>query len=82
MYNQVINVSHNALTVRYLLLCQRAPIATCSKRIPNYAYYTCQSGSNVSETDRRRHCPCLRWVPYIPETMTQSAGAEPGLTAR
>ena len=26
-------------------LCQRTPIATCSRRIPYYAYHTCQSGS-------------------------------------
>jgi len=28
-----------------LLLCQRTPIATCNRRIPYYAYHTCQSGS-------------------------------------
>ena len=45
MYCQVIMVSHNALTVHYHLLCQRTLIATCNRRIPYYAYYTCQLGS-------------------------------------
>ena len=30
----------------------------------------------------RHYYPCFRWVPYIPGTMTQSPGAEPGFTAR
>jgi len=28
-----------------LLLCQRTSIATCNRRIPYYAYHTCQSRS-------------------------------------
>jgi len=28
-----------------------------------------------------RHCPCFRWIPYIPETTAQTPGAEPGPTA-
>ena len=35
-----------------LLLCQRTPIATCNRRIPYYAYFMCQSGSYVIETNR------------------------------
>ena len=29
-----------------------------------------------------RHCPCFRWVPYIPRLRPQFPGAEPGHTAR
>jgi len=33
-------------------LCHRTPIAICNRRIPYYAYHTCQSRSYVIETDR------------------------------
>jgi len=52
------------------------------ERTPSYAYYTCQLGSYVIETDRWRHCLCLRWVPYIPGTTAQVPGGELGRTAR
>jgi len=29
-----------------------------------------------------RYCPCFRWTPYIPETTSQSPGAELGPTAK
>jgi len=49
---KVNTINHSTLwTVYYYLLCQRTPIATCNRCIPYYAYYTCQSGSYVIETD-------------------------------
>jgi len=43
----IVNVRFNFV----IQLCQRTPIAKCNRRIPYYAYYTCQSGSYVIETD-------------------------------
>ena len=67
IYNQVINVSHHTLTVYCHLLCQRIPIATCSRRIPYYAYYTCQSISYVIEINRRDFVHTLGGFRTYPE---------------
>jgi len=45
VYNQLQYIMNSLL-----LLCQRIPTVTCSKCIPYYAYYTCQSRSYIIET--------------------------------
>ena len=35
-------------------------------------------GSKLLKLIGWRHCPCFRWVRYIPGTMAQTPGAEPG----
>ena len=78
---QVSTISHSTLgTVYYYYVSEHhlSHVIDASHTLPTTR---ANRGHMLLKLINWRHCPCFRWVPYIPGTMPQSPSAKPGLTA-